>query len=262
MNFIHLSDLHIGKSNNREKTAVLVDWIFNNKDKHQSELVIISGDVVDDGKAWQFALAKEQLERLRENGFTVLVCPGNHDYGPEGIRESHLSQEHFFSLISGVKEYPHLQIISGQAFILLDSMAEELKNIEIWGAQGNLGEEQLQKLDQMLEDLAENREVENVFVILHHHPFDFLYYHGLRDQADLKGVISRRINQPPRVNGLLFGHKHIENRFNDPEENKEELFGIDLIYASGQTVECDQEGKMVIPVINVEEKTIKRYLIK
>jgi hypothetical protein len=64
------------------------------------------------------------------------------------------------------------------------------------------------------------------------------------------------------VNGLLFGHKHIENRFNDPEENKEELFGIDLIYASGQTVERDQEGKMVIPVINVEEKTIKRYLIK
>ena len=71
MNFIHLSDLHIGKSNNREKSALIVDWILNNKDKHQSELVIISGDVVDDGKAWQFDQAREQLERLRENGFTV-----------------------------------------------------------------------------------------------------------------------------------------------------------------------------------------------
>jgi len=216
MNIIHLSDLHIGKSNNREKSALVVDWILKNKDKHQSELVIISGDLVDDGKAWQFDQAKELLECLRENGFLVLVCPGNHDYGPEGVRESHRSQANFFSLISGVKEYPHLQIISGQAFILLDSMAEEIKNIEIWGAQGNLGEEQLQKLDQMLEDLAENPEVENVFVILH---------------------------------------------FNDPKENKEELFGIDLIYASGQTVERDQEGKMVIPVINVNEKTITRYLI-
>ncbi len=262
MKFIHLSDLHIGKSNNIEKSAIIVDWILNNKDKHQSELVIISGDVVDDGKAWQFDQAKEQLERLRENGFTVLVCPGNHDYGPGGILESHLSQSSFFSLISGVKDYPHLQVINGQAFILLDSMAKEIENIEMWGAQGNLGEEQLQKLDQMLEDLAENPAVENVFVVLHHHPFDFLYYHGLRDQADLKGVISQRINQPPRVNGLLFGHKHIENRFNDPEENKEELFGIDLIYASGQTVERDQEGKMVIPVINVKEKTIERYLIQ
>ncbi len=262
MKFIHLSDLHIGKSNNREKSALIVDWILNNKDKHQSELVIISGDVVDDGKAWQFDQAKEQLERLRENGFTVLVCPGNHDYGPGGIRESHLSQSSFFSLISGVKDYPHLQIINAQAFILLDSMAKEIKNVEMWGAQGNLGEEQLYKLDQMLDNLAEDPEVENVFVILHHHPFDFQRYHGLRDQADLKGVISRRINQPPRVNGLLFGHKHIENRFNDPEENKEELFGIDLIYASGQSVERDQDGKMVIPVINVEEKTIERFLIQ
>jgi len=262
LNFIHLSDLHIGKSNNREKSAIIVDWILNNKDKHQSKLVILSGDVVDDGKAWQFDQAKEQLECLRENGFTVLACPGNHDYGLGGFQESRLSQANFFSLISGVKEYPHLKVINGQAFILLDSMAKEIESIEMWGAQGNLGEEQLQKLDQMLEDLAENPAVENVFVVLHHHPFDFLYYHGLRDQADLKGVISQRLNQPPRVNGLLFGHKHIENRFNDPEENKEELFGIDLIYASGQTVERDQEGKMVIPVINAEEKTIERYLIQ
>ncbi len=262
MNFIHLSDLHIGKSDNREKSALVVDWILNNKDKHQSDLVIISGDVVDDGKAWQFYQAKELLKRLSENGFLVLACPGNHDYGPEGVWESRLSQFLFSLLISGVKDYPHIQVINEQAFILLDSMAEEIKNIEMWGAQGNLGEEQLQKLDQILEDLAENPEVENVFVILHHHPFDILYYHGLRDQADLKGVISRRINQPPRVNGLLFGHKHIENRFNDPEDNKEELFGIDLIYASGQTVERNQEGKMVIPVINIEEKTIERYLIQ
>lgn len=165
-------------------------------------------------------------------------------------------------MISGVKDYLHLQVIKGQAFILLDSMAEEIENIEMWGAQGNLGEEQLQKLDQILEDLAEDPGVENVFVVLHHHPFDFLFYHGLRDQADLKGVISQRINHPPRVNGLLFGHKHIENRFNDPDENKEELFGIDLIYASGSTVERNQEGRMVIPVINVEEKTIKRFLIQ
>lgn len=262
MNFIHLSDLHIGKSNNREKSALIVDWILNNKEKHQSELVIISGDVVDDGEDWQFYQAKEQLERLCENGFLVMVCPGNHDYGREGFLESQLSQAHFFSLISGVKDYLHLQVIKGQAFILLDSMAEEIENIEMWGAQGNLGEEQLQKMDQILEDLAEDPGVENVFVVLHHHPFDFLFYHGLRDQADLKGVISQRINHPPRVNGLLFGHKHIENRFNDPDENKEELFGIDLIYASGSTVERNQEGRMVIPVINAEEKTIKRFLIQ
>jgi 3',5'-cyclic AMP phosphodiesterase CpdA len=262
MNFIHLSDLHIGESNNLEKTTHIVDWILNNQDTHQSELVVISGDLVDDGELWQFTLAKGQLDRLRQNGFKVLAIPGNHDYGPQGVRESFESQANFMTQISGVEEYPHLQVIKGQAFILLDSMAEEIKNQEMWGAQGSLGEQQLQKLDLLLDELAVNPAVENIIVILHHHPFDFLFYHGLRDQSDLKGVISRHLDEPPRVNILLFGHKHIEQRFNDPEENKEEFFGIDMIYASGKTVERDQDGLMVIPVINVEEKTIQRFLIR
>ncbi|MEE8356419.1 MAG: hypothetical protein V3R33_03835, partial [Anaerolineales bacterium] len=164
-------------------------------------------------------------------------------------------------LISGIEEYPHLQLVDGQAFILLDSMAEEIKKAEIWGAQGNLGEDQLHILDHMLDEAAEDPAIENVIVVLHHHPFDFLFYHGLRDQANLKEVISRRHKQPPRVNGLIFGHKHLEHRFNDPEENMEELFGINLIYASGSTVERNQEGKMVMPVINVLNKTIERFFI-
>ena len=261
MKFIHLSDTHIGKSNNREKTALIVDWILNNRAKHQSELVIISGDLVDDGEEWQFLQGREQIDRLRRDGFRVLVCPGNHDYGPAGIRENLQSQSSFAFLISGIEEYPHLKIVDGQAFILLDSMAEEIKNVEIWGAQGNLGEKQLHKLDHMLDEAAEDPGIENVFVVLHHHPFDFQFYHGLRDQANLKGVISQQLNHPPRVNGLIFGHKHIEHRFNDPEENKEKLFGINLIYASGSTVERNQEGKMVIPVINVLDKTIERFFI-
>ncbi|MCJ7716972.1 MAG: metallophosphoesterase [Anaerolineales bacterium] len=261
MKFIHVSDTHIGKSNNHEKTSLIVDWILNNKDEHQSELVIISGDLVDDGEEWQFLQAREQIDRLLEDGYQVFVCPGNHDYGPTGIRESFLSQSLFSYLISGVEEYPHLEVVDGQAFILLDSMAEEIRNIELWGAQGKLGKEQLQKLDKMLDEVAENPEIENVFVVLHHHPFDFLFYHGLRDHANLKGVISQRLRQPPRVNGLIFSHKHIEHRFNDPDENKEDLFGINLIYASGSTVERNQDGKMVIPVINVMDKSIERFLI-
>ena len=48
MKIIHLSDLHIGKSNNLEKANLVVDWIIENREDHQSELVIISGDLVDD----------------------------------------------------------------------------------------------------------------------------------------------------------------------------------------------------------------------
>lgn len=261
MKIIHLSDLHIGQSDNIEKCNRIADWVLENQETHQSELVIISGDLVDDGQTWQFEQAREIIDRLRQGGFTVLAAPGNHDYGPDGYRESSTSQQEFSELISNVKEYPAVFIIEGQAIVILDSMAEEIQNMEIWGAQGYLGKEQLQKLDQILDELAENPAVENIVLTMHHHPFDYLFYHGLRDHADLKGVIARRRNGPPRVNALLFGHKHIENRFNDPEDDKEDLFGIDLIYASGQSVERNSDGKMVLPVIDLKEKIIKRYFI-
>lgn len=261
MNIIHLSDLHIGKSNNLEKAHQVVDWILENQDLHQSDLVIISGDLVDDGETWQFEKARDLINRLRDGDYIVLTAPGNHDYGPDGIRENPASKHEFRELISHVAEYPAVYIKSGQAFVLLDSMEAEMEKRELWGAQGYLGLKQLQKLDLLLDELAENPAVENVILILHHHPFDYLFYHGLRDHADLKGIISRRRGQPPRVNALLFGHKHLDHRFNDPEENKEELFGIDLIFASGQTVERNNDGKMTLPVIDLEEKSIQRFLI-
>lgn len=261
MKIIHLSDLHIGKSDNLEKINRIVDWIIDNQDKHQSSVVIISGDVVDDGQTWQMEHARDMIGRLRVNGYTVLAAPGNHDYGPDGFRESTESQERFNALISGIKDYPAVFYIDGQAIVLLDSMAEEMKRMDIWGAQGFLGPEQLAKLDKLLDDLAKNPAVENIVLVMHHHPFDYLFYHGLRDDADLKAVISRRRKGPPRVNALLFGHKHLDHRFNDPDANKEELFGIDLIYASGQTVERKSDGRMVLPVIDLEDKSIMRYFV-
>ena len=261
MNIIHLSDLHIGKSNNLEKAQNIVDWIIDNHDLHQSKLVVISGDLVDDGETWQFEEARDLLYRLHEESYTVLVAPGNHDSGPNGFRESLDSKRDFRDLISQIVEYPALHIQSGQAFVILDSMEAEMENREIWSAQGYLGLAQLQKLDLLLDELAGNPAVENVILVLHHHPFDYLFYHGLRDHADLKGIISRRPGQPPRVNVMLFGHKHLDHRFNDSEDDKEELFGIDMIYASGQTVERNEEGKMTLPVINLKDKTIRRYLI-
>ncbi len=261
MKIVHLSDLHIGKSNNLEKSHLIVDWIIENRDFHQAEVVIITGDLVDDGKLWQFNDARKMIDRLEEQDYKVLVAPGNHDYGPSGILESMESQAQFSQLISGVNEYPALFLSRGQAFVILDSMQEEIRSREIIGAQGYLGLEQLQKLDLLLDDLAENQAVEKILLMMHHHPFDYLFYHGLRDHADLKGVISQRPGKPPRVNALLFGHKHLERRFNDPDDNMEELFGIDLIYASGQTVERNRDGKMVLPVIDLENVSIQRYFV-
>jgi 3',5'-cyclic AMP phosphodiesterase CpdA len=262
LNIIHLSDLHIGKSNNLEKTAKLVDWILGNAEIHGSKLVVISGDIVDDAQKWQFEQAKEQIDRLRGAGYIVLTAPGNHDSGYQGVVESKTSRKQFKKLISGIDKYPYVYSEQGQAFIVLDSMAGEMERAELLGAQGCLGKKQLQRLDKILDELADNPVIENVIVVHHHHPFDYLFYHGLRDHADLKGVVSRRVGKPPRVNVLLFGHKHLEHRFNDPDKNMEELFGIDMIYASGQSVERDETGEMVLPVIDLKTKTINRFKVK
>lgn len=117
MNIIHLSDLHIGKSNNLEKSARLVDWILNNKEVHQSSLVIISGDLVDDGENWQFLQAKDLIDRLRNEDYFVLVAPGNHDYGPGGYRENRQSRIDFKELISGVESYPHVYSDCATSFL-------------------------------------------------------------------------------------------------------------------------------------------------
>ncbi|MFL7814431.1 MAG: metallophosphoesterase [Anaerolineales bacterium] len=262
MRIIHLSDLHIGKSNNLEKASRVVDWIIENPEVRHADAVVISGDIVDDGQEWQMQKAAGLISRLREAGLLVLTAPGNHDYGPDGYRENPHSPQWFQELISGIDHYPAVYYKDGTAFILLDSMQEEIKNREIWGAQGYLGEHQLQELDRLLDELSENPAVEKVVAVLHHHPFDYLFYHGLRDNADFKSVIARRNGQPPRVNALLFGHKHLDHRFNDPEDNKEELFGIDLMYASGQTIERDQEGYMTVPVIDLDDNSIQRFRIR
>jgi len=261
LKIIHLSDIHIGKSNNLEKASQIVDWIIENRELHEADGIVISGDIVDDGQEWQFKQASGLISRLREAGMLVLPVPGNHDYGPDGYREDPRSQRDFRELISGINRYPAVVYHGGTAFVLLDSMLEEMNKREIWGAQGYLGERQIQDLDRLLDELSENPAVEKVVLVLHHHPFDYLFYHGLRDHLDLKSVITRRKGQPPRVNALLFGHKHLDHRFNDPEDNKEELYGIDLIYASGQSVERDDQGNMILPVIDLNDNSIKRFRI-
>ena len=262
MKIIHLSDLHIGKSSNHHKTSRIVDWILENQEAHQAEAVVISGDLVDDGALWQFHRAQKLLDRLEEAGLPVLVVPGNHDYGMMGIAESRDSQAWFAELIAGFDNYPHLEILDGQAFVLLDSMGQEIENIEFWGAQGMLGRRQLQELDRMLDELKANPAVQTITVVMHHHPFDFAYFHGLRDHADLKSMITRPVDEEPRVNCLLFGHKHIEKRFNDPDENKEKLYGINLIYSAGSAVERNEEGKMSVAVIDLDYFTIEHYSLR
>lgn len=260
MKLIHLSDIHIGKSNNKKRFAAIVDWIIQNKSNHNAEVVVVTGDIVDDGSLGQYREAKLQIEKLKSSGFCVMPTPGNHDYGANGIVENWDCVERFKKYISGNVDYPNMEIVGDCAFIMLDSMLQEMKDYELWGAQGELGEQQLSELDRILDDIEENHSSMKVVVALHHHPFYYNYFLKLRDDDLLKKVIMDESRGDSRIDCLLFGHKHTEKRFSG-ESSKESKYNIGVIYASGSSTERTDDGELIVPIIDLVENTVTRTSI-
>jgi len=70
----HLSDIHFG-AHDPKIVAATEAWL----EKHQPDLVIVSGDLTQRARIAQFREAAAYLGRLRAAGFKLLVVPGNHD---------------------------------------------------------------------------------------------------------------------------------------------------------------------------------------
>jgi len=261
MRIIHLSDIHIGKSNNSERFASIVDWILTRKSTHKSKVVVITGDIVDDGELWQYKEAKKYIDKLRNDNLRVLCSPGNHDYGRNGILENDECIGYFRRYISENTDYPHCERIGEHAFIMLDSMLEEMRKTELWGAQGELGKSQLRELDKLLDELEDESSNTKVVIAMHHHPFYHSYFLKLRDDELFKKVITREEDGTSRANCIMFGHKHVEKRFNQQRQSKEEKYGIDVIFCSGSSTERHSNGKMTIPVINLKKNKIIKYQV-
>jgi predicted MPP superfamily phosphohydrolase len=181
LNFIHLSDLHISKNNKNSEnrnTIKIVDHLCNKyKDYGKNLVVIITGDIVDDGKESQYKNAVEILTPLA-NMFTVLACPGNHDYGPCGNFYTEKSQAMFQKYIldkllnipdakdANIKMedlYPMVNQLSNVLFVGIDSVVDnedefahfEMKEIlQQRGVDNIVVEEVLVILSRLLDELS------------------------------------------------------------------------------------------------------------
>jgi 3',5'-cyclic AMP phosphodiesterase CpdA len=71
-----LSDLHCGSP---YFDAGLLEAAVNETIALDPDLVVVGGDLTTEGYAGEFRTAQRFLEPLFEEGFTVLVIPGNHD---------------------------------------------------------------------------------------------------------------------------------------------------------------------------------------
>ena len=263
MKIIHLSDIHIGKSNNLAKFIDIVDWIIANKQNHGTNVIVITGDIVDDGSLGNYNMATKQIDRLKNDGFIVMSVPGNHDYGKTGITENMQCMHYFKKYISDT-DYPHKEVIGNTVFILLDSMLQEMRTRNFWGAQGELGRNQLNELERILIDIEENDPQKKVVVALHHHPFYKSGTMTLRDNHLFKKIIMDDNGGDSRIDCLLFGHKHDEKRFSGEVKakyDKEKKYNIGIVYSSGATTSRRKNGKMIIPIIDIDTNTIDRIEI-
>lgn len=199
---IHLSDLHIGYRDCGKKFRDIIDNIAFLKQPASNYAVVITGDLEDNANNPLHAEeAMESVAFLEKLGYTVLLIPGNHDYGTGAMGNPDLVpvfKERFYKTPDVV--FPKLDIIEGVAFIGLDSTAEELDWHDRILSEGELGHAQLGRLQELLD--GEKLEGLRKVIYMHHHPFSFKLWRHLRDSEDLGRVIENRVDM------LLFGHYH------------------------------------------------------
>ncbi|MBU1535452.1 metallophosphoesterase [Myxococcota bacterium] len=240
---VHLSDLHIGKNGDREinRLREIVARIPTMEPLANKRLVIlVTGDVVDDGAKSQYKEAAELLRPLYEAGHHMLLVPGNHDYGFHGDYAQAKRFKYFKKAFYGVEtiSYPFTRIINGHYFIGLNSMKSETGFWDGLLADGELGSRQINDLKGILKSLEDRPPNSKIIVYLHHHPFLFpdlsvweileeKIFHHLKDGDDLMHNIKGSVDL------LLFGHRHDHLDFSVTTLTHK--FGIPHILASGAT---------------------------
>jgi DNA repair exonuclease SbcCD nuclease subunit len=249
LQLLHLSDLHIGKTKTHERDNLntIVDQTVKRWGGAESKpLVLITGDISNDGEADQFDEARKILNPLYESKFQVLVIPGNHDYGPIGS----LVQKHRFEMLKN--RFPNQEFtfplnlkteVGGHVLIGLNSMEGREHGIDVFFADGKLGRRQINSAANILNGMQGRDKKQKVIVYLHHHPYLYrgqpplnnleeLIGHWLVDGGELMDQISNRVDI------LLFGHEHWHLDFTGTDVSSK--YGIPIILSAGKSTNDKQ----------------------
>ncbi|MGC9400407.1 MAG: metallophosphoesterase family protein [Anaerolineae bacterium] len=239
---VHLSDLHAGFRNLIEHLRDLVVHLKRQLQPASEYVIVITGDLVEKpDRRRPYQTTHDVLDELRKAGFNVLMVPGNHDYN-NGLLLDKYFVPRFKEVFYGDPhvQYPRVDIVNDIAFIGLDSLAEELHWYDRMFADGELGEAQLRRLDDLLGDSTVTACAHRV-VYLHHHPSVFLPFGELKDAAALREILVRRGN----VDALLFGHHHMGR-------SRCGLWGIPRYYDGG-TATGKRPGAIFHRILHLDE---------
>lgn len=261
MRILHISDLHIGKEadiDRWKKAEKLVRKIKQTwGDDDDKPLVLITGDVVDDGTEMEYIEARRILRPLHRAGFQVAPLPGNHDYGWNGAhaleKRFKLFKKYLLGIVTRVT-YPDVPYADNDVtLITLNSMHAETGYWDGLLADGELGSRQLEDLDELVTTLRDERKkTHRIVVALHHHPFQFpddpplkkikeRIGHRLKDGKKLMRLLSGRVDV------LLFGHEHRHVDFSEPFDGHlfTEEFDIPCILSSGRSTDPHLPARVI-----------------
>jgi 3',5'-cyclic AMP phosphodiesterase CpdA len=229
------------------------------KNSNDKPIIVITGDIVDDGRKSQFKKAQEILiDPLKKANFKVISIPGNHDYGWIGNFAQKKKFKYFKRYLIGLRRvsYPDLiEFDNGKLVIIcLNSMKSETGFYDGLLADGELGGKQLNELDEILDYLdgmADNMKPA-VAICLHHHPFIFpgmndlkeageRIAHQLKDGDELMELIGNRVDV------LLFGHDHHHIDFSKERKGRilTDEYKIPVILSSGKSTDSGHPARLI-----------------
>lgn len=208
MKFLHISDLHFHRNqdDNREANALL-KFIGT---KYPAHIVIVTGDITDDGHEKQYQNALDALSPFKGR---VFIAPGNHDFGATGSFFSRERAERFDRFLAGPLEQggtfygPNSPVVNvlkeGGQDIMLIALDTNLETDHPWDfACGKVGEAQLGALETILCTDTARDAVKILF--FHHHPF--MHNNPFMELMDAKALMRMVYG---RIHVMAFGHKHV-----------------------------------------------------
>jgi 3',5'-cyclic AMP phosphodiesterase CpdA len=186
---LHLSDLHFGT-----ERQGCIDALQQFCREHKPEAVVISGDLTQRARYWQFFACKQFLDSLN---LPYLAVPGNHDIPLYHVWNRIFSPfaryQLFFGNLEETLETEHFYIVG------VNSIRRR------YHTRGHISLEQIQLIDAKLRQAPEHK----LKIIAAHQPFytapDDL--HGIHD-CPLLGRMALETWSKSGLYGLLHGHLH------------------------------------------------------
>ncbi|MDH4019937.1 MAG: metallophosphoesterase [Xanthomonadales bacterium] len=202
-----------------------------------ADQILLTGDLVHIGLGSEITQAAEWLTTLGPGGKVMLV-PGNHDIYSKGSEEAVLQSwsDYLFQPADGAEpeqpagQFPVVRKLGKLSLIGVTTGCVT----PVFMATGKLGNEQLQRLTELLQQAASEGQV--VVLLIHHPPLPGMtnWRKALVDSVALETVLKQ---YPPSL--IFYGHMHY---------NRDQQWGDSRIYCTASASSVSDASYRVIDI--------------